>query len=101
MNLYGYCMSFKLRCSNFRFIAEQDIFDFPMVDLNSEKGYLLEVDLSYPPELHDAHSDLPLAPEHITVTPQRCPNITVQMICFADRHASFQIYVTNQDTSYT
>jgi len=34
-----------------------------MLDLNGKKGYLLEVDLIYPPEL-------PLAPEHITVTPQ-------------------------------
>jgi len=44
--------------------------NFRLVDLDGEKGYLLEVDLSYPPELHDAHSDLPLAPERITVTPQ-------------------------------
>jgi len=70
VNLYGYYMSFKLQCGNFRFIDETDKFDFQKVDLNGEKGYLLEVDLNYPPELHDAHSDLPLAPEHITVTPQ-------------------------------
>ena len=70
VNLYGYCMSFKLPCGNFRFIDEPDKFDFRSVDLDGEKGYLLEVDLSYPPEIHDAHSDLPLAPEHITVTPQ-------------------------------
>jgi len=69
VNLYGYCMSFKLPCSNFQFIDEPDKFDFRSVDLDGEKGYLLEVDLSYPPELHEAHSDLPLAPEHITVTP--------------------------------
>jgi len=63
-------MSFKLPCGNFRFIDEPDKFDFQTVDLDGEKGYLLEVDLLYPPELHDAHSDLPLVPEHITVTPQ-------------------------------
>jgi len=69
-NLYGYCVSFKLSCGNFRFIDEPDKFDFQTVDLNGEKGYLLEVDLTYPPELHDVHPDFPLAPEHITITPQ-------------------------------
>ena len=66
----SYIQSFKLPCGNFRFIDEPDKFDFQKVDINGEKGYLLEVDLNYPTELHDVHSDLPLAPEHITVTPQ-------------------------------
>jgi len=70
VNLYGYCMSFKLPCGNFRFIDEPDKSDFQTLDLNGEKGYLLEVDLSYPPELHDAHSNLSLAPEHTTVSQQ-------------------------------
>lgn len=29
-----------------------------------EKGWLLEVDLDYPPYLHDAHNDLPFCPEN-------------------------------------
>jgi hypothetical protein len=35
--------------------------------LNTEDGYMLEVDLRYPEHLHTAHNDLPLAPEHIVV----------------------------------
>ena len=42
---------------------------------NSEDtGYICEVDLEYPDSLHDLHSDMPLAPEHIAISKDKiCP----------------------------
>ena len=34
-------------------------------DENSNKRYLLEVDVKYPRKLHDLHSDLPFLPERM------------------------------------
>ena len=69
INLYGFCMLSKLPCANFRFLDNPENFHFQSVQHDSDTGYLLEVDLDYPDELHNSHSDQPLAPEHFKITP--------------------------------
>ena len=68
-DLYGYCMLSKLPCGNFRFLSDPENFDFQSIQCDDNTGYILEVDMQYPYELHDRHSDLPLAPENLKVTP--------------------------------
>ena len=33
----------------------------------NKKGYVIEVDLEYPHNIHDSHNDCPLAPEHLVI----------------------------------
>jgi len=55
-------MSKYLPCGGFKWSDTNiDVLNIPD---DSPKGYILEVDLSYPKELHDLYSDLPLAPEN-------------------------------------
>lgn len=69
INLYGCVMSEYLPYRDFRWLDKKDIADFDITNVqnDSETGYILEVDLLYPQEIHDLHDDFPLAPEHITV----------------------------------
>ena len=64
-NLYGWAMSQYLPYSGFTWLNQKEISDFCLnsINENSSIGYILEVDLKYPSELHDLHNDYPLAPE--------------------------------------
>ena len=42
-------------------------FDPVAVTDASSTGYILEVDLEYPEDIHDSHSDNPLAPERLKI----------------------------------
>ncbi|XP_043269138.1 uncharacterized protein [Venturia canescens] len=63
-NLYGWAMSQALPYDQFEFIENVENFDVESIPLNGTHGYLLEVDLEYPEDLHDIHSDLPFCPSH-------------------------------------
>ena len=66
-NLYGWAMSQSLPTGNFRWLSTTEVnrFDIFRIENDYKKGYVMEVDLEYPEELHDLHNDLPLAPESL------------------------------------
>ena len=63
-NLYGWAMSKPLPKSGFKWKrvmpTEEEILNKKE---NAKKGWILEVDLEYPAELHKEHNSYPLAPE--------------------------------------
>ena len=63
-NLYGWAMSEKMPYEGFKWVE-----DIPLEKMLSDGdlGYVLEVDLDYPVELHDLHNDYPLAPESMKI----------------------------------
>ena len=60
-NLYGWAMSKPLPTHGFRRMCRAEIDDWEHCPC------ILEVDLEYPIDLHDLHSDYPLAPDHLEV----------------------------------
>ena len=77
-NLYGWAMSQPLPTGEFKWVDIKNLEQRPqnlkkMIDLmmkrdkDSHRGYLLEVDVNYPKELHDHHNDLLFMCEKIKV----------------------------------
>ena len=67
-NLYGSAMRQKLPVGSFRWLTKEAIekLDIESLDPDGPYCYILEVDLHYPPSLHDKHNDFPLAVEKKT-----------------------------------
>lgn len=63
-NLYGWGMSQSLPYGNFEWINPTN-FDLSELRSNSDKSFILEIDLEYPNNLHDSHNDLPFCVENI------------------------------------
>jgi len=68
-NLYGYTMGEPLPTGNFRFLTDDEIKRIDILNVPDDPtGYILEVDLEYPHDVHELHNDYPLAPEKVLIT---------------------------------
>ena len=70
-SLYSGAMRQFLPKSNFHWLTENqwEEIDWTAIPDENETGYILEVDLQYPENLHDLHNQYPLAPEKMKITP--------------------------------
>ena len=67
-NLYGWSMSEYLLYEKLELLKNIGKFDVMPINGKSDIGYILEVDLEYPKELHELHNDYPFVPEKIAVS---------------------------------
>ena len=61
-----------------------DNFDVNSISKSCLYGYILEVDLEYPDDLHTLHNDYPLAPENLEITYDMLSNYCKK---FADKYS--------------
>ena len=70
-NLYGAAMSEKLPINGFKWVNDISGRNKKFVKSydkkDSDKGYILEVDVDYPSKLHKLHSDTPFLPEKMKI----------------------------------
>ena len=69
-NLNGWAISEPLPVDGFDWIKDLSKIDEDFIknyNKDSDKGYILEVDVKYPKNLHDLHSDLPFLPERMKI----------------------------------
>ena len=63
-------MSQKLPVVGFKWVEDLSKFNESFIknrDENSDKGYILEVDVEYPKNLHKLHNNLPFLPERMKI----------------------------------
>ena len=79
-NLCGWGMSQRLPVNGFKWVKNVSKIDEDFIknyDEDSDKGYILEVDIEYPKELHELHSDLPFLSERMKIN--KCGKLACNM----------------------
>ena len=66
-NLYGWAMSEYLPYEGFKWLKNSDGFDVNSISEKSPIGYILNVNLKYPDELHESHNEYQSASEKLAV----------------------------------
>ena len=78
-NLYGWSMVQHLPTGRFKW-SDASISDILKHKADDEKGYICEVDMTYPEHLHDDHNDYPLATEKLEVQKEWLSNYQNEII---------------------
>ena len=89
-NLYGWAMSQKLLLSGFTWENDMSKFTKEFIknyDEDSDKGYILEVNVKYLKKLHDLHSDLPCSPERMKI--DKCK----KLVCNLYNKKKYVVYI--------
>ena len=89
-NLYGKAMTGKLPVRGFRWMTDISRMDEEFVrsyDKNDIKGYILEVDVDYPNELQNLHSDFPFLAESMVI------NNTKKLVCNLQDKKNYVVYI--------
>ena len=79
-NLYGWAMSQKFPVNGFKWVNNVSNIDKDFIknyDEDSDKRYILEVDVGCSENLHDLHSDLPFLPERMKIN--KCIKLACNM----------------------
>ena len=74
-------MSQKLPGNNFKWVEDTSRINEEFIknyNENSNKGYILEVDVKYPKKLHDLHSDLPFLPRRMKI--DKCEKLVCNLL---------------------
>jgi len=81
----------KLPYKDFEWLDEDSFkrVDWENINTESDYGFILEVDLKYPKNLHESHSNFPLAPENVEITFDNLSNFSQEIIMKLENKRSY------------
>ena len=91
-NLYGAAMSEKLPMNGFKWVSDISGINRKFVKSydkkNSDKGYILEVDVDYLSKLHKLHSDMPFLPVRMKI------DKTQKLVCNLSDKKKYVVHIS-------